>query len=181
MGPVVSIGVLPAVLRVADDRVADGTEVRADLVRLTGDEMDLQYRVIRAALQWFVRGMDFDGVRERLRADLDAVRPLVLREVAVDALSVVNVSTYDGEVILLHRSVTEQAGKGLQRWEGLAEEDEAGGVPVEAVRDARLEGLELRLRERAGRHQVPEAELVHRRQTGTIRLAEPSGWLIQHQ
>ena len=70
MGPVVSIGVLPAILRVTDDRVADGAEVRTDLVRLTGDEVDLQYRVRRAALQRFVPGMDFDGVRERLRAVL---------------------------------------------------------------------------------------------------------------
>ena len=63
MGTVVSIGVLPAVLRVTDDRVADGTEVCTDLVGLTGDEVDLQNGVFRTALQRFVRGMDFDGVR----------------------------------------------------------------------------------------------------------------------
>ena len=103
MGPVVSIGVLPTVLRVTDDRVADGAEVRADLVGLTGDEVDLQDGVIVAALQRFVCCMDFGGVRERLRADLDAVRPLVLREVAVDTLCVINVSTYDGEVLPRHR------------------------------------------------------------------------------
>ena len=85
MDPVVSIGVLPTVLRVTDDRVADGAEVRTDLVGLTGDEVDLQDGVIRAVLQGFIRSMDFDSVLERLRADLDAVRPFVLREVAVDA------------------------------------------------------------------------------------------------
>ena len=47
MGTVVSIGVLPAVLRVTDDRVADGTEVCTDLVGLTGDEVDLQYSALR--------------------------------------------------------------------------------------------------------------------------------------
>ena len=55
MGTVVSIGVLPAVLRVTDDRVADGTEVCTDLVGLTGDEVDLQNGVFRTALQRFVR------------------------------------------------------------------------------------------------------------------------------
>lgn len=125
--------------------------------------------------------MDFDSVRERLWADLDTVRPFVLREVAVDALCVVNVSIHDGEVVLLHRSVTEQRGELLQRREGLAEEDEAGGVPVEAICDARPEGLELRFREGSRRHQVLEAALVHGWKAGSIRLAEPSGRLVQHQ
>ena len=181
MATVVSIRVLPAVLRITDDRVADGAEVRTDLVRLTGDEVDLQDGVIRAALQGFIRSMDFDGVLERLRADLDAVRPFVLREVAVDALCVVNVSTYDGEVVLLHRSVTEQGGERLERRQGLSEKDEAGGVPIEAVGDARLEGLELRFCEGSRRHQVLEAALVHGWKAGSIRLAEPSGRLVQHQ
>lgn len=47
MGTVVSIGVLPTVLRVTDDRVADGAEVCTDLVGLTGDEVDLQNGVLR--------------------------------------------------------------------------------------------------------------------------------------
>ena len=63
MAAVVSIGVLPAVLRVTDDRMADGAEVCTNLVRLTGDEVDLQNGIIGATLQRFLRGMDFDGVR----------------------------------------------------------------------------------------------------------------------
>ena len=50
MGTVVSIGVLPAILRVTDDRVADGAEVCTDLVGLTRDEVDLQDGVDRKSV-----------------------------------------------------------------------------------------------------------------------------------
>mmetsp|Transcript_118578 Transcript_118578/g.336170 ORF Transcript_118578/g.336170 Transcript_118578/m.336170 type:complete len:268 (+) Transcript_118578:1439-2242(+) len=137
----------PVVLAVPDDRVPDRAHVDADLVRPPGDDHDAAEREYLVAASEPVVAQDrVDRLRPLPRVgDVRDVVVLVPRDGGVDLGGHLPHRAVDQADVLLEdfvhregRPQVDEAGLGLPEHEG------AGGVDIEAVRDAELVGEAVR-------------------------------------
>ena len=157
-----------AVERIADDRMADGAQVHANLVRAPGVNRDGRERQQPAEV---LRG---DDARDRFAAAAHAVRIarrlrgrhlLAVHGVAsdgrVDAAPRHHLAPHQCDVLLFNLAILKLPGQRVVRGVVLGDDDQAGRPAIEAVHDARtflaadaaqvVEVMEQRVDERAAR------------------------------
>jgi len=168
---------LAAVGRVADDRMPESGEVRADLAASSGLEPDLEPRVVGAARQHAVvrrRGAAILTVRDAHAQAAVLVEPHAQRPAVV-----ADASLHHGDVDpldrVLHELLLQHALDGF----GLGEHQQSGGLAVEPVHD---EERLLALARRGALREVRRQQAIRR----TVVLLrgrdrQQPGGLVDHQ
>ena len=93
-----------SVFFISGNRMADGCQVRTDLVGTSGDQMDFKERSVRKRFNRRIFGFDIPAVRNFFRINLNLIAAFILFQVAGDLLFLRNGSLYDTAVIFLNRT-----------------------------------------------------------------------------
>ena len=139
-------GAVRSVGGVADDRVADGGELAADLVRHAGGDRHLEQRAPSIDAQGLVESLGEQGalaLRQRGggHAAHAASERRAVREPARDAAGLRHLAVDHGEVRLVDRARRELAADGFERGLRPRAEHDAGGAGIDAVEESRHGGI----------------------------------------
>ena len=144
--PLFAVVLVVAVLAVAHQRAADAGKVRADLMRPSGQEFHFHEGHVLRGLEDPVLRLDGLGARSGVFVDIDPVLLLVLPQIAFEDPCGRLRRAVDGtQVELVDLPVLHLLVQDTQRLGGLGRQDDAAGVPVDAVDERRCKGL-LRVR-----------------------------------
>ena len=132
-----------AVLWIPGDRVSDGSQVGADLVGSSGNQMNLQKGISISRYQRSVCSPDRQTSRGLLFSDRHLIRLFIFRQPSLDPGFAFYDSPHDADIIFSQTPVLDDLGHDLQSRQGTSSCHDAACVAVEAVADGRAEARQV--------------------------------------